>query len=139
MHNLKNIRKDLELFKKKSKDRNVTINFNDLLSLDIKNREYIQKKESLEQDKKKLSKSKEKINFEKSKNLSKEIIIISDKQKKIQDEINFILSNLPNIALPDVPIGADETKNIIIKKSGNVKSFNFNVKSIWFFDSPNSV
>ena len=41
MHNLKDIRKNLELFKKKIKDRNVEINFNELLSLDVKNRELM--------------------------------------------------------------------------------------------------
>ena len=129
MHNLKDIRKNLELFKKKIKDRNVEINFNELLSLDVKNRELIQKKEALEQKKKKISKSKEEVNFEKSKKLSKEIISIYEKQKKTKDNINFILSNLPNIALPDIPIGTDETKNKIIKKNGNIRSFDFVVKS----------
>ena len=44
MHNIKEIRKDLDFFKKKISERNSTINFDDLISLDIKNRELIKKK-----------------------------------------------------------------------------------------------
>ena len=78
MHNLKDIRNNLEFFKVKIKERNVNLNFDQLLSLDKENRELIRNKEILEQEKKILSKSKEEKNFEKSKKLSKEIIIISE-------------------------------------------------------------
>ena len=82
MHNLKDIRNNLEFFKVKIKERNVNLNFDQLLSLDKENRELIRNKEILEQEKKILSKSKEEKNFEKSKKLSKEIIIISELQIK---------------------------------------------------------
>ena len=52
MHNLKNIRDNPDIFKKKISNRNVKINFDELLKLDIQNRETIQKKEKLEQEKK---------------------------------------------------------------------------------------
>ena len=44
MHNLKDIRNNLDFFKKKFLDRNLKINFDELLSLDKNNRELIQKK-----------------------------------------------------------------------------------------------
>ena len=50
MHSLKEIRKNFESFKKKIKERNVNINFETLSSLDKQNREFIQKKEKLEQE-----------------------------------------------------------------------------------------
>ena len=52
MHNLKSIRENLDLFKKKTFNRNTNIDFSELLDLDKKNRELIQKKEKLEQEKK---------------------------------------------------------------------------------------
>ena len=52
MHNLKTIRENPDLFKKKILERNVKINFEELVKLDKKNREIIQKKEKLEQEKK---------------------------------------------------------------------------------------
>ena len=79
MHNIKEIRKDLELFKKKVSERNSSINFDVLITLDKDNRELIQKKEKKEQEKKSLSKSKDPTNFKKSKDLSKEIDQIAKK------------------------------------------------------------
>ena len=67
MHDLKDLRKNLEVFKKKFKDRNLDFNINEFNKVDKINRELINKKELLEQEKKNLSKSKEKSNFEKSK------------------------------------------------------------------------
>ena len=71
MHNLKSIRENLDIFRKKISSRNVDINLDDLLNLDKKNREIIQKKEKLEQEKKIISKTKDKSQFEKSKKISK--------------------------------------------------------------------
>ena len=84
MHNLKEIRKDLDTFKKKINERNINFNFDDLVELDKINREYIQKKERLEQEKKTLSKSKDEKNFKKSKELSVDIDKILKEQKEIQ-------------------------------------------------------
>jgi seryl-tRNA synthetase len=38
MHNIKEIRKNLDFFKKKISERNRSINFDDLITLDINNR-----------------------------------------------------------------------------------------------------
>ena len=103
MHNLKEIRKNLINFKRKINERNTKIDFEFLLNLDKRNREMIQIKESLEQEKKLLSKKKNEINFNKSKDLSIKIDEILIKQKKIQTDLNIILSNIPNTALEEVP------------------------------------
>ena len=129
MHNLKDIRKDFNLFKKKIEQRNVKVNFESLNKLDKKNRELIQKKESLENKKKELSKTKNEKNFKESKLLSDEINKISLEQKKINNELHNIIKNLPNLALNDVPIGNDETSNKVIRKEGKIKEFNFKIKS----------
>ena len=46
MHNIKDIRNQKDLFIKKLKDRNFALSIDDLLSLDAKNRQLIQEKES---------------------------------------------------------------------------------------------
>ena len=129
MHNIKEIRRDLDFFKRKVLERNSSINFDDLIAFDKENRELIQEKEKKEQEKKLLSKSKNTINFEKSKNLSKEIDKIIQKQTVLQYQINIILFNIPNVARDDVPIGVDEKSNKTIKQNGIIKKFNFPVKS----------
>ena len=129
MHNLKDIRKNIEFFKKKIKDRNASVNFKELLEFDINNRDLIKQKEILEQEKKILSKSKDSKNFEKSKKLSSNIKKFDEQQKILQKKINIIVSSIPNVALDDVPIGVDEKSNKIIKKNGRIKEFKFKIKS----------
>ena len=129
MHNIKEIRRDLDFFKKKILERNSSINFDDLIILDKNNRELIQEKEIKEQEKKLLSKSKDSANFAKSKKLSNEIDEIAKKQNILQNKIFIILSNIPNIALDEVPVGIDAKSNKLIKQIGNIKKFQFPIKS----------
>jgi len=129
MHNLKEIRKNFETFKKEIEKRPVKINFNRLKDLDIKNRLIIQEKESLEKEKKEISKSKDKSLFAKSKEISSNIEKILEKQKKIKDELEKILSDIPNIPHKDVPYGKNENDNVEIKKTGQLPNFDFEPKS----------
>ena len=129
MHNLKDIRNNVNFFKKKIKERNVLIDLDKLVKLDANNRDLIQRKEKLEQEKKNLSKNKDPKNFEKSKKLSLEIQNLEEKQNNLQNQINIILFSIPNIALDDVPIGQDEKSNKLINKVGKIKKFDFNLKS----------
>jgi seryl-tRNA synthetase len=129
MHDLKNLRKNLEKFKLKFKDRNLDFDTANFDIIDKLNRELINEKELLEQEKKSLSKLKDKFNFEKSKKISNQINKILLEQKKTQEKLNQIIHNLPNIASNEVPVGKDEKNNQIIKKEGKLKSFNFKIKS----------
>ena len=74
MHDLKDLRKNLEVFKKKFKDRNLDFNINEFNKIDKINRGLINKKELLEQEKKQLSKLKDKSNFQKVKYLKTQIV-----------------------------------------------------------------
>ena len=129
MHNLKEIRKDFDTFKKSIEKRSVDINLDKLKDLDKKNREFIQEKEALEKEKKEISKSKDKSLFAKSKEISLSIEQITKKQKLIKDKLEKILSNIPNIPHKDVPNGKDENDNVEINKSGKISNFDFTPKS----------
>ena len=129
MHNIKDLRKNLDYFKKKLKDRNLEFDVDKFNKLDELNRKLINDKEKLEQEKKSLSKSKDKSNFDNSKKISSAISVLTKKQKESQDILNEIIYSLPNIALDDVPIGKDEKYNKLIKKVGKIKDFSFKIKS----------
>ena len=129
MHNLKEIRKDFHAFEKSLEKRSVKIDFTQLKELDVKNREFIQKKETLEKEKKEISKSRDKTMFAKSKDLSESIEKINLQQKIIKENLDKILSNIPNIPHLDVPNGKDEQDNVEIKKTGQIPKFDFKPKS----------
>ncbi len=129
MHNLKEIRKDFDSFKKALEKRTIDIDIDKLKNLDLKNREFIQKKELLEKEKKEISKSKDKSLFAKSKEISLSIEKIDSQQKLVKDDLDKILSNIPNIPHDDAPIGKDENDNIELKKNGKIPKFDFKPKS----------
>ena len=129
MHNLKDLRKNINIYKKKLLDRNFDLNIQLFNNLDDDNRKLISQKENLEQEKKLLSKFKESSNFDKSKKISEEISKISNKQHITQIKLNKLLYILPNLALDDVPIGKDEKSNKLVEKIGTIKKFSFKPKS----------
>ena len=129
MHNIKEIRKDFKAFKLAIEKRTTKIDLDEIQNLDVENRELILKKETLEKEKKEISKSKDKSLFEKSKEISSEIDEITKKQKLVKENLDNILSNLPNVPHPDVPIGKDENDNIEIGKFGKIPNFEFEPKS----------
>ena len=130
MHNIKDLRKNFQTYKKKLLERKFNLDYEEFENLDNSNRKLISEKEKLEQEKKLISKSKEKSNFEKSKKISENILKISNKQILIEKKLNELLYNLPNLALDDVPVGKDEKSNKLIKKFGSKRKFTFNPKSL---------
>ena len=129
MHNLKEIRKDFNNFKKSLEKRSIEINVSNLEKLDQKNRELIQKKEALEKEKKEISKSKDESLFAKSKEISSSIEKINNQQIVIKADLEKILSSIPNVPHLDVPVGKDENDNIEIEKKGEIPKFDFKPKS----------
>ena len=129
MHNIKDIRDNIDDFIKLILKRNVKIDKNNIIDLDKNNRKLIQEKEKLEKEKKDISKSKDKTLFEKSKKISLEIEKISKLQSDTKKKLDDIFSSIPNVPLSDVPEGKDENSNVEIEKKGTIKNFGFKPKS----------
>ena len=129
MHNIKEIRKDFSKFQKSLEKRNINVDFEKIQKLDEQNRDLIQKKESLEKEKKDISKSKDESLFKKSKEISKELDKIVEDQKQIKFDLDSFLSSIPNIPHEDVPNGKDENDNKEILKSGEIPNLEFKPKT----------
>jgi len=129
MHNIKEIRNNLDLYKSAFKKRFLEVDLNEILELDKKNRKLIQEKENLEKEKKDISKSKNKTLFKKSKEISTKIDKLNKTQLEVKNKLDQMLATLPNSPLNDVPTGKDENSNFEISKAGIIFNFNFKVKS----------
>ena len=129
MHNIKEIRNNLDLYKSAFKKRFLEVDLNEILELDKKNRKLIQEKENLEKEKKDISKSKDKTLFKKSKEISTKIDKLNKTQLEVKNKLDQMLATLPNLPLNDVPTGKDENSNFEISKAGIIFNFNFKVKS----------
>ena len=67
--------------------------------------------------------------FAKSKEITKSLDDISEKQKQIKFDLDRILSNIPNIPHVDVPVGKNESDNLEVTTSGKIPKFDFNPMS----------
>lgn len=59
------------------------------------------------------------------------ITVLDEKLRKVEDELTAMLSNLPNIPDPDVPVGAGDHDNQVVKTVGEIPAFNFSPKPHW--------
>ena len=129
MHNIKEIRKDFSKFQKSLEKRNINVDFEKIQKFDEQNRDLIQKKESLEKEKKVISKSKDESLFKKSKEIGKELDKIVEDQKQIKFDLDSLLSSIPNIPHEDVPNGKDENDNKEMLKTGEIPNLEFKPKT----------
>ena len=129
MHNIKDIRNNLNEFKKLIQTRNVDIDIDQIKDLDEKNRKLIQEKENLEKQRKDISKKKDESLFKKSKEISVRIDILNKDQSLLKKKLDDMLSSLPNLPLKDIPIGKNENSNKVVKKAGDIQKFDFKPKS----------
>ena len=82
---------------------------------------------------KKISKEKRKPTNEELisiKKLIEKIKKFDDTRKEVELNLKKILLDIPNIFDDEIPIGADEKENKIIKVVGNITNFDFPVKSM---------
>lgn len=66
-----------------------------------------------------------------SKNLSDNIENLKEKLKETEDILNDIVLRIPNIPHETVPIGLDEKSNLEIRKFGEIRKFDFDIKPHW--------
>lgn len=115
------IRQNPERVKQGAKDKGVQVDIDHLLELDRQRRGLIQKSENLRAQQKKLGKD----NIEKAKDLKESFRSLAEELDRVEKEFNELMRRIPNLPLPDVPIGKDETENKVIEKRGKIPELKF--------------
>ena len=133
MINIKNLREDINQVSASLLTRGYELDVDSFVSLD-KQRKVLQVEvEDLQSQRKILSNDfgKMKSNNEDTTSLKVEIDKINDvldkKDENLQlllNEINTFLLNIPNIPHANVPLGKNESENVVIKTSGEITSTN---------------
>ena len=110
------------------------------MDTDEKRREVIQKVESMKAEQNKLSKQVPQMKkngedttelFKNLKKLSDDIKYMDDDLKNIDEEIREYLMEIPNTPNKDVPVGLDDTENLEMRKWGEPRKFDFDIKAHW--------
>ena len=142
MLDIRIIREKPEWVKERLKTRGENYPIDEILFLDKKRRELIQKVENLRHIRKekseKIGKLKREKREEEAKNIAEEVKSLGEELKtleaelkKVEDDFKKKLSLIPNIPHESVPIGRDETENVVIKRWGDLPKFEFEPKPHW--------
>ncbi len=133
MLDIQYIRDNAELVKTSAKNKNANPAVVDnLLAVDVKRRELIGKVEIIRAERNKLNDQLKTARTDelitKSKELKVELENIEPELKQLETSFADLMLQIPNVALPEVPVGKDETGNIVVKEWGTKPKFDFTPK-----------
>ncbi|MBI2414435.1 serine--tRNA ligase [candidate division WWE3 bacterium] len=137
MIDIKLLKEKPELVKKAIQEKKVAdkVNFEELVILDNKYSELLQKVESHRALRNQLSSDISKVPAENREKLITEAGRVKAELKELEESLTSVeiqrdnlLKKVPNIIHESVPSGKDETENVVIKKWGSPKKFDFTAK-----------
>jgi seryl-tRNA synthetase len=130
MLDLKFIRENPEVVKKAVADRHDSAPVDEILRLDIERRQGIIKLDNLRQERKAISQEREKAQ-ERGRAIRTEIQALEEAAKKLDEQLNELLLQVPNIPQADVQTGAGAENNIVIRTWGEPKKLGFTPLPHW--------
>lgn len=113
------IRQNKEKVLQAAKNKNREINLDKIIELDEKRRVLITKSQNLREQRNKMARNKPtKEIIKQGKKIKLELQEIEKKLTAIEQELNTLLSYVPNVPLPEVPVGKDASFNKVVKTWG---------------------
>ena len=141
MLDIKVIRQETDLVKEKVTKRGMDpAVIDEILNLDKERRELIQQTETLKSRRNKVSGeiAQKKKNKEDAEDVIKEMRDVAEEIKQVDARLNDIkekfhdeMSGIPNLIHDDVPEGADDTENVEVRRTGEIRDFDFEPKGHW--------
>ncbi len=127
------IRDNRDLVREKSQQKNVEVDIDHLLGLDDTRRSLITKVETLRQQRNSLSAQSEgnkptDDQITEGRRLKEEISSLESELQTVDRDFRSSMLQVPNPIQDDVPVGADESANEVIKTVGEVPKFEFEIK-----------
>ncbi len=121
------IRENPDKVKKACQDKNVNIDVERVLALDKERRELITEIEKLRAEQNKINRAGKEniILLQKAKEIKAKIKEREPRLEKIETELKDLLLQLPNIPFDDVPVGKDDSQNVVLRKVGKIPKFLF--------------
>ena len=110
-----------------------------VLELDEQRRSLIQQVEGLKAERNTVSKEigKMKVQSERQEKINQmravgeRIDALDENLREVDSQMGVLMSELPNIPDPEVPLGVDESENVIIKTVGELPSYGFEPQPHW--------
>lgn len=141
MLDIQYIRENRDQVAQKSKQKGYDVDVHGLLELDERRRSLLSEIDEIRAQRNELSAqlkggkpSPEHI--EQGKNLKEKIAELEDELKPIETDFEKLLKAVPNMPLENVPVGATEDENKVIKMVGEPRNFDHTPKNHWELAEP---
>lgn len=137
MLDLKYVREHPEEVREALVKRNEMAPLDEILELDERRRTLLADVQGLKHQRKVTSKEisrmkeKDQALIEEMRRLGEEIKALDQEVKKIEEELNRLLLQLPNLPHPSVPVGKDESENVVVQQVGEPQEFDFEPLPHW--------
>lgn len=126
MLDIKFIRENADLVKKVTANKQLDSSIVDeVLKIDVEKRKLMGEVEELRADKNKYASEK---NIEKGKETKLKLQELEPKLAEIEKDFLEAIYKIPNMVSDDTPIGKDESENVVLRKWGTPKKFDFTPK-----------
>ena len=126
MIDLKKVRDDVVAYKLICKHKGKNIDVDAIIAKDDKRKEFQKEIDALKFQQKELGTKKE---YDAAKALKGDIQKLEDTYTTLVADLEKDLLTMPNTAIhPDVPIGKDESENVVLKEYGKVPTFDFELQ-----------
>ena len=140
MLDIKVLRQEPEKIKEALKKRNNDLDITPAIELDAKRREILADVEEKKAKQNAISKQIPQMKkagedttaiFKEMKELSDNIKVLDDEVREIDAQLKDFMLKIPNIPNESVPIGADDSENVEMRKFGTPRTFDFEAKAHW--------
>ena len=130
MLDLRFIREDPDTVREALRHRNDTAPIDEILELDTERRQKVQELENLRRARKEVARDRQAA-AEQGRQIRNQIHDLEETVRGIEQKLNDLLLQVPNIPHPDVPVGEDETSNAVVRQWGEPKTFDFTPAPHW--------
>jgi len=131
MLDLKLIRDNIDLVRQAVANRQDTAPLDEILTVDRERRQKLTELEDLRHARKETAREKQQASPEEGRNLRTRIKTMEEDVKGLDKQLEMLLLRIPNIPQPVVPVGKDETDDVVVRTWGEPKKFDFEPAPHW--------
>ena len=131
MLDLKFIRENTDLLQEAITSRQDSVPLDKILELDSKRRQKLNELENLRHNRKETARERQDTSADKARALRTRIKDIEEEVRNLENQLEELLLQVPNIPHSSVPVGKDENDNPVVRSWGEMPSFDFEPAPHW--------
>ena len=131
MLDLKYIRENTDLVRRAVANRQATTPLDEILELDLQRRQRILELENLRHARKEAARERRGGSSEVGRSLRDQIRALEEEVRSLDGQLEELLLQVPNLPHPTVPVGKDESDNVVVRSWGEPRSFDFEPAPHW--------